>query len=299
MGYGGRSIWGESHKFKMSRVPLTQTRQLTSEAKEEEILMIKFKRMQTLIMAAAMSLSIGSVAKAASYTVTPGDSLYLIGKLFNTSASTIMQTNKLSGTTIYPGQVLNISCTTYTVQSGDSLYLIAQKFGVSLDSLRWANNIWTNYIYSGQILNIPGTASNSGQASNYSSSAQKGVISYTASDVDLLARLINAEAQGESYTAKVAVGAVVVNRVQDGRFPNTIGGVIYEKSGGYYQFTPVLNGWINKPAPQECVNAAYEALHGTDPTNGALYYFDDSTTNKWLWSKTIALRVGKMVFSYY
>jgi spore germination cell wall hydrolase CwlJ-like protein len=111
--------------------------------------------------------------------------------------------------------------------------------------------------------------------------------------------LITAEADGESYVAKVAVGAVVVNRVQDSRFPNSISAVIYQKDGGYYQFSPVENGWINKPASSDSKRAALEALQGSDPTNGALYYFDDSTTNKWIWSKPIAFRTGNMVYSYY
>lgn len=259
--------------------------------------MFKSKRLKALVLGLSLSIFSASSAHAASYTVTYGDSLYQIGKLFNTTANILMKNNGLSSSTIYPGQVLNVSAKTYTVQAGDSLYLIAKKYGVSLSSLRQANNKWDNYIHPGQTLNIPGTASTTAYQST--PVVSKPVVSYTAADVDLLARLIHAEAQGAPYSAKVAVGAVVINRVQDSRFPKTISSVIYQKDAGYYQFSPVLNGWINKPASQESIKAAYEALNGADPTNGALYYFDDSTKNTWLWSKTVALRIANMVFSYY
>ena len=113
-----------------------------------------------------------------------------------------------------------------------------------------------------------------------------------------MARLITAEADGEPHNAKVGVGAVVVNRVKDDRFPNTISGVINQKDSQFYQFTPVENGLINKPASQDSIVAAEEALKGIDPTNGAVYYFDDSTTNSWIWSKPIAIRIDNMVYTY-
>lgn len=266
-------------------------------------LMLNSKKIKALLFTISLSLlSVGQV-HAASYTVKAGDSLYKIGKLFNTDATTIIKNNSLSSSVIYPGQVLNITSQTYTVKSGDSLYLISKQYGISVDSLRNANNKWDNYIYPGQVLNIPGgTISNNNSSSNTSKpvvpNGSSPVVSYTANDADLLARLITSEAEDQPYDAKVAVGAVVLNRVRDSRFPSTITSVIYEKSGGYYQFTPVLNGWINKPASQESIKAAFDALHGSDPTHGAVYYFDDSTTNSWLWSKPIALRIDKMVFTY-
>lgn len=164
----------------------------------------------------------------------------------------------------------------YTVKSGDSLYLISKKYNFSLYSLRRANNKWDNYIYVGQQLKLP----------------------YVREDVDVLSRLITAEAENQPYSAKVAVGAVVVNRMYNPNYPKTIYDVIYQIDHGYYQFTPVLNGYINKPATADSIRAAVEALNGSDPTNGALFYFDDSTTNTWLWSKPIATTIGKMVFTY-
>jgi len=257
--------------------------------------MLKSKKLKSLLMTISLTVLSMQSVQAASYTVASGDSLYKIGNTFNTSVNTIIQNNNLSSITLYPGQILDIPTKPYTVQNGDSLYLISQKFATSVYALRLLNNKWDNAVYSGQTLYVPSSTSNSGQ----SVSAPRAVISYTSSELDLLARLIKAEAEGEPYTAKVAVGAVVVNRVQDSRFPKTISNVIYQKDAGYYQFSPVVNGMINNPATAEDRKAALEALSGADPTNGALYYFDDSTTNKWLWSKTVALRVDRMVFSFY
>ena len=235
--------------------------------------------------------------QAATYKVISGDSLYKIGTLFRTNANTLMQSNSLSSSVIYPGQALNVAATVYTVKAGDSLYLIAKKYVLLLDDLRKANNKWDNYLYPGQTLILPGISSSSVPVVS-TPVVSTPIVPYTASDLDLLARLITSEAQGEPYNAQVSVGAVVLNRVKDSRFPSTIRGVIYEVSGGYYQFTPVLNGYINKPASLESIRAAKDALNGVDPTHGALYYFDDSTTNVWLWSKPIAIRIDKMVFTY-
>jgi len=232
-----------------------------------------------------------NTAFGASYTVQKDDSLYKIGQMFNTSVNTIMSDNKLSGTVIYPGQQLYVRAKTHTVISGDTLIRIAEKYGISLSSLRKANNKWDNMIYPGQILNIPSIAAAA------PSGTGKAVIPYTQAELDLLARLVRAEAESEPYSAKVGVAAVVVNRVKSDLFPDTISSVIYEvSSNGYYQFTPVENGGINQPATQTDRNAALEALNGSDPSNGALFYFDDSATNKWLWSKPLKARIGRMVY---
>ncbi len=256
------------------------------------------KMLKTLFMTMALSFGLSLTAHAATYTVANGDSLYTIGKLFNTTSGQIVQDNRLTCTTIYPGQTLNVQAASCTVRAGDSLYLIAKNKGITLTSLRKINNIWTDYIEVGQFLNLPKTSSDSTSTAADKSNSAAFVISASSSEVDLLARLITAEAQDQSYTAMVSVGAVIVNRVKTPIYPKTVTDVIYQVDHGYYQFSPVLNGWISKPAAAAARNAAISALQGVDPTNGALFYFDDSTTNTWLWSKAVALRSGKMVFSY-
>jgi N-acetylmuramoyl-L-alanine amidase len=248
------------------------------------------------LAAAVISLMLPAMGHAANYKVASGDSLYLIGQVFKVTSTDIMKRNGLTSKSIYPGQVLSVPAGGYTVKSGDTLYLIAKRKGISLYPLKKANNEWDNKLYVGQKLIIPGSAT--AQRTATTTTAAKAVIPYTASDLDLLARLVTAEAENQPYAAKVGVAAVVINRVQSGEWADTLRGVIYQKSGGYYQFTPVLNGYINKPASETAKKAAYEALHGSDPTKGAMFYFDDSTTNKWLWSKPLALRSGNMVFVY-
>lgn len=224
---------------------------------------------------------------AADYTVASNDSLYKIGLLFKTPVSTLQSDNKISSSSIYPGQKLYVTAEIYKVKSGDTMYLIAKKYGISVTSLRKANNKWNDLLVPGQLLTIPGVKPNSGS---------RTVISCTKSEVDLLARLINAEAGGESFTAMVAVGAVVVNRVKSSEWPNTVTSVINQKVAGYYQFTPVKNGYINTPATAQSVSAAWAALNGNDPSKGAMFYFDDSSTNQWLWSKPITGTYDSMVF---
>lgn len=115
------------------------------------------------------------------------------------------------------------------------------------------------------------------------------------SDVQLLARAINGEARGEPYEGQVAVGAVILNRVKDSKFPNTIAGVIYQSGA----FTAVSDGQINVPIKEGAtvVKAAQDALNGWDPTDGAIYYFNPATaTNKWIWSRPLIKTIGKHRF---
>ena len=112
-------------------------------------------------------------------------------------------------------------------------------------------------------------------------------------NVNLLARLINGEARGESYTGQVAVGAVVLNRVRSSSFPNTISGVIYQPGA----FTAVSDGQINKPVVQSCINAARDVMNGWDPSGGALYYYNPAVaTSSWIWSRPVVARIGNHVF---
>lgn len=121
-----------------------------------------------------------------------------------------------------------------------------------------------------------------------------GSSGYSNSDVYLLAKCIYAEARGEPYTGKVAVGAVVLNRVKSSKFPNTISGVIYQP----WAFTCVNDGQINLEPNDECLRAARDAMNGWDPTYGCLYYYNPSTaTSKWIWSTKTVVKIGKHVFS--
>ena len=115
------------------------------------------------------------------------------------------------------------------------------------------------------------------------------------SDIQLMARAINGEARGEPYEGQVAVGAVILNRVKDSRFPNSISGVIYQSGA----FTAVADGQINAPIDEGSTvyKAAQDAMNGWDPTGGCIYYFNpDTATNKWIWSRPQVKTIGKHIF---
>lgn len=114
--------------------------------------------------------------------------------------------------------------------------------------------------------------------------------------VNLLARLVNGEARGEPYEGQVAVAAVILNRVKSPKFPNTIASVIYQKS----QFSCVTDGQFNEPIDENSTvfKAAQEAMNGSDPTNGALYFYNPAKTkSKWLFSLPTTMTIGKHVFA--
>ena len=118
------------------------------------------------------------------------------------------------------------------------------------------------------------------------SSAQQG-------SVDLLARVISAEARGEPYSGQVAVGAVILNRVEHPSFPNTIAGVVYQPGA----FTCMVDGQFDQPVADSAYKAARDALNGADPSGGAIYYFNPATaTSSWIWSRPLITVIGKPRF---
>lgn len=140
------------------------------------------------------------------------------------------------------------------------------------------------------------TAKAMGISLSGSSSASSGTTTankVSNSDLYLLSCCVYGEARGESYTGKVAVAAVILNRVASSAFPNTVSGVIYQKGA----FTCVSDGQINLGTNDECTRAAQDALNGWDPSGGALYYFNPATaTSKWIWSRPQIITIGKHIF---
>jgi len=256
-------------------------------------------------------------AFASTYTVSPGDTLFLIARSHGVTVDKLIAANKLGDTVIYSGQQLNIpdeKSQTYTIKSGDTLYLIGKKFGVSYQEIMSENGLKSTAVYPGMLLKItaPPVASVSpvppvspvpavGGSTGTDSQASRGGGSIQRpdpADVDLLARLITAEADSEPYECKVSVGAVVLNRVASPKFPNSVTEVVYQHDNWTYQFEPVQNGWITRPASVASLQAAKEALSGSDPTNGALYFFADSVDSPWLRSRKVSRVIGHTVFTY-
>ena len=147
-----------------------------------------------------------------------------------------------------------------------------QKNGLAVDGIAGTNTL--------KAMGITTSSSSSSSTNN-------------SSNVNLLARAIYGEARGEPYTGQVAVGAVIMNRVRSGKFPNTIAGVIYQSGA----FDAVSDGQINLQPDATAKKAAQDALNGWDPSYGAIYYFNPSTaTNKWIWSRPMTVTIGKHRF---
>lgn len=247
----------------------------------------QFTLLLTFLLITA-SFSLAANAMAAEHLVAKGESLYQIAQRYNTSVDTLENGNGLSNSNIYAGQVLWVPQYHY-VSPGESLYLIGKKYGIRYSEIVRNNGLTTTDVYPGQKLYIP--------EQNATTSRGWGA-RLSSVDMDILARIITAEADSESFLTKVAVGAVVLNRVRSNDFPNTIGQVVYHvDETGRYQFEPVLNGWINRPASQQAILAAKEALKGWDPTNGALYFWESWVQNSFLNQRPTSVILDAFTFT--
>lgn len=116
---------------------------------------------------------------------------------------------------------------------------------------------------------------------------------YNSADYELLARIISAEARGESYLGQVAVGAVVLNRVEHPSFPDTVSGVVYQNGA----FSCLYDGQFYEPVADSAYSAARDALNGLDPSGGAIYYYNPViATNKWITGRPVITTIGRHVF---
>lgn len=175
---------------------------------------------------------------------------------------------------------------TYTVKSGDYLYKIAKNNNTTVDSIMKSNRLKNTTIRVGQKLTIP--------TKKVSSTKTTKVNSYSMSEIDLMAKLVRAEAGGEPQKGKVAVAAVVINRTQSKSFPKTVSGVIYQKNA----FSPVRSGSINKPADSNSRKAAIEAAKGSDPTKNAVFFYNPKhTKDRWIKSRPITTKIGNHNFA--
>jgi len=168
------------------------------------------------------------------------------------------------------------------VKNGESLYVIAKSNSISVNKLKQANGLQSNLIYAGGKLDIPDD-----------SGSEKAPINRR--DVNLLARLITAEASGEPFKGEVAVASVILNRMADPKFPETVPGNVFKPN----QFESVSNGLIwDQPPTDESYHAAEAACKGWDPTYGAKFFFNPAKVHgpSWVWTRKIIERIGNHVF---
>lgn len=204
------------------------------------------------------------------YIFLKNDEVEALSKYGSRGDEVVQIQTKLKRWGYYNGNIDGI----YGSQTQEAVRYFQRKNGLTVDGIAGPATLKAMGIYS----------SSSGSSSSSTSNS---------SNVNLLARLIYGEARGEPYTGQVAVGAVVMNRVKNSSFPNTVSGVIYQSGA----FDAVRDGQINLTPDSTAKKAAQDAINGWDPSYGAIYYFNPSTaTNKWIWSRPMTVTIGRHRF---
>jgi N-acetylmuramoyl-L-alanine amidase len=196
----------------------------------------------------------------------------------------------IAGTALGLSLLITSPAFAYEVKSGDTMYKIAKEHNVSLQELSelnpQINNI--NRIYVGQNVNT-----NKAEPTVKPVAKPEPTVNMSAYEKDLLARLVRAEAEAESYAGKVAVAYVVLNRVDSNQFPNSVSAVINQKG----QFSPVSNGAINTPADAESKRAVEEAITANRADSESLFFYNANTaSSRWLDSRETTVVIGNHTF---
>lgn len=192
-------------------------------------------------------------------TVKRGDTLWAIAKFFNTSVAELVSLNGLK-----KPDLLQIGSKLWVIPGGD-------QFALSTRS----------------------TASTPSY-SLVSMQRKEARINVSEEELELLARVIYAEARGENFEGQIAVGAVVLNRLKNPGFPKTIQEVIYQPGA----FTAVDDRQIHLTPNDQAYQAALAALNGEDPSNGALYYYNPRlATDRWIKGRPVVRQIGNHTFS--
>ncbi|MGI6182689.1 MAG: spore cortex-lytic enzyme [Candidatus Fimadaptatus sp.] len=226
---------------------------------------MRFKRAMCLVLCAVLMLAMVPVGYAA-VSVGPGDRGENVKKI----QRRLIQYDYMEGS----------ADGVYGEKTRQAVIKFQRKYGLNADGVVGpATAAKLGVSLSGGAVKASSTATSDGQ---------------TSGDVNLLARLVYAEARGEPYKGQVAVAAVVLNRVRSSQFPNTIAGVIYQKNA----FTCVNDGQINLTPNAESRRAAQDALNGWDPSGGCLYYYNPKTaSDKWIFSRTTVTVIGNHRFA--
>ncbi len=213
------------------------------------------------------------------YEETPGNDFSL--EVDGTYAVRINSEQSLPEVDIPDSEIIE-----YNVKRGDTLYDLAREFNTTSGVIMALNDLDNNIVRVGQLLKMP-----------INNLSERQVLARTISQREkkLLARVIHAEARGEPFQGQVAVGAVVLNRIIDSRFPDNVQDVVYQSG----QFTAVYDGQINLNPNHSAFEAAERALNGLDPTLGSIYYYNPEIAENdwWFADKTVNVIIGEHVFA--
>lgn len=197
-----------------------------------------------------------------------GESVYALSKYGSTGSEVKTLQQKLKDLGFYNGDVDGI----FGTQTQTAVRNFQRSVGITVDGIAGPATL----LYLGL---DTGTSSPSTQ--------------YSSSDVQLLAKVISAEARGESYEGQVAVGAVVLNRVAHPSFPDSISGVVYQSGA----FSCVYDSNWNEPVAESAKRAAIDAINGWDPSGGAIFYFNpDKTNDAFMHSRPVITIIGNHRF---
>ena len=195
-----------------------------------------------------------------------GSSVQTLSKVGSTGAEVKQIQTRLKNWGYYTGAVDGV----YGTQTKNAVLYFQRKNGLTADGIAG-----------------PSTLSAIGLPSGGTGAAAAG--GYSSNDVSLLARVISAESRGEPYEGQVAVGAVILNRIQHPSFPNTLAGVIYQPGA----FSCLNDGGINAAVADSAYKAARDAISGWDPCGGAIYYYNPAkATSKWILSRPVVVVIG-------
>ena len=195
-----------------------------------------------------------------------GGSVQTLSKVGSTGEEVRQIQTKLKEYGVYTGEVDGI----YGTQTKNAVIAFQKYNGLAADGIAGE-----------QTLRKLGISSGAGQGG------------FSSSDVDLLAKIISAESRGEPYQGQVAVGAVILNRIEHPSFPNTLAGVIYQPGA----ISCLYDGGVNAAVADSAYRAARDAINGNDPSGGAVYYYNPAkSTNKWIFSRPVITVIGNHRF---
>lgn len=231
--------------------------------------MEKIKRIYNIIIIFILIVSLVGFGAVAYNTCIKEESVYALSKLGSTGAEVKRVQQKLKDLGYYKGNVDSI----YGSQTKAAVTKFQKNCGITADGIAGKQTL----LY----LGLGGSSSSNNNTS------------FSNSDVELLAKVISAEARGESYEGQVAVGAVILNRVAHPSFPDSLSGVVYQKGA----FSCVNDSNWYQPTSESSKRAAKDALNGWDPSGGAIFYFNASKTNDaFMHSRTVIKVIGNHKF---